>query len=192
MPSLSPVALLPEVTVPLNRFVPPGYEHYFNGQPDRPYYLRRRFDFVGLPMMMPLVRAFLDTCAAEHDREFRYLFTLLGNELASNAIKHSRSGQSGGTYSLIVRRHPDGLTLTCRDEGDPDPDSRWNQRQHTPHLHADPTGLDPTAEAGRGLALINALASSWGDNAHPALRQVWFHLTDISRTTDLPTTEPTM
>ena len=191
MPSLSPVALLPEVTVPLNRFVPPGYEHYFNGHPDRPYYLRRRFDFVGLPMMMPLVRAFLDTCAAEHDRDYRYLFTLLGNELASNAIKHSRSGQSGGTYSLIVRRHPDGLTLTCRDAGDPNNEARW-KHHHPGHLRLDPNGLDPTAEAGRGLALIDTLATSWGDNGHPLLRQVWFHLADAFHTTDTPAAGPTM
>lgn len=180
MPSLAPVAPLPEVTVPLNRFILPGYDHYFNGRDDGPAYRRRRYEFWGFSEILPLVRAFLDTCAAARDTEYRYLFTLLGHELAVNAITHTRSGRPAGSFILLVRRRTDGLTLTCHDQGDPDPARRTAPGRH--HL-ADPGPLDPAslttpslAEGGRGLALIDTLATDWGDNGHPAGRTVWFHL----------------
>ncbi|MEU3020741.1 ATP-binding protein [Nocardiopsis sp. NPDC007018] len=157
-----------EVTVPLASFIRPLYRHYFSGRPERPNYRARRYDFAGTPTVMPLVRAFLDTCAAEHDSDYRYLFTLLGSELCNNAIRHSRSGQPGGSYILNIQRDRHGLRLTCRDRGQPTgPD------QHlTPH----PDGLSLNAKSGRGLAMVDAFASDWGDNGRAQFRSVWFYL----------------
>jgi anti-sigma regulatory factor (Ser/Thr protein kinase) len=166
--------VLPEVTLSLSDLVPPLYRHYFNGRPDRPYYKVRRYDFGGSPQLMPLVRAYLDTCAAERNPDYRYLFTLLGSELAGNALRHSRSGLPGRTYSLLCERHRDGLLLTCRDDGALS--GRTLSIHDREYLTVDPGGLDPSAEAGRGLAMIDAFATGWGDNGRLSHRSVWFFL----------------
>ncbi|WP_017608533.1 ATP-binding protein [Nocardiopsis xinjiangensis] len=168
------LADLPEVTVPLGELVPPRFRHYFTGRSDRAHYRTRRYDFGGLTRYLPLVRAFLSTCAAERDDDYRYLFTLLGSELANNALEHSRSGRPFGTYSLTCERGRDGLRLTCRDQGSSDGTTvPFGQRAH---LAVAPNALGLSAESGRGLALIDALATSWGDNGIPDRRQVWFFL----------------
>lgn len=174
MPATAPLAALPEVTVPLGELVPPRVRHYFTGRADRAPYRTRRYDFGGSAQYMPLVRAFLDTCAAERDHDYRYLFTLLGSELANNALEHSRSGEPFGVYTLTCQRHRDGLHLTCRDQGARD--GRTATPVERSYLSADPSALDLDAESGRGLALIDALATSWGDNGIPDYRQVWFFL----------------
>jgi hypothetical protein len=156
---------LPEVTVPLGELVPPRCRHYFTGRADRAHYKTRRYDFGGSAQYMPLVRAFLDTCAAERDRDYRYLFTLLGSELANNALRHSRSGQPFGVYTLTCQRTRTGLRLTCRDQG-------AREDRTVPN----PKGLELAAESGRGLAMIDAFATSWGDNGIRDYRQVWFFL----------------
>ncbi len=171
MPALAPVPPLPKVTVPLNSLIPPLYRHYFNRYPDRPNYLMRRYDFPGDLGFLPLVRAFLDTCAAAQSADYRYLFTLLGSELAGNAVEHTRSGKPGGTYSLLVRRHTDALTLTCQDEGTVAP---FIPAPRPAELSAYPLGTD--ADSGRGLALVDALSTAWGDNGRADHRHVWFRL----------------
>ncbi|WP_150244468.1 ATP-binding protein [Nocardiopsis quinghaiensis] len=170
----SPVPSLPEVTMSLSELVPPRCRHYFTGRVDRAHYRVRRYDFVGSAQYMPLVRAFLDTCAAERDDDYRYLFTLLGSELANNALRHSRSGQPFGVYTLTCQRTRFGLRLACRDQGARD--SRPLALDQRSHLRPSPGGLDLAAESGRGLAMIDAFATSWGDNGIPDYRQVWFFL----------------
>src|SRR5699024_7475948 len=112
-----PVPVQGKATVPLASFVRPFQRHYFSRLPERPNYRARSYDFAGLPALMPLVRAFLDTCAATETADYRYLFTLLGSELANNAIGHSLSGHPGGAYTLRVHRNKEGLHLTCQDRG---------------------------------------------------------------------------
>ncbi|WP_160050519.1 ATP-binding protein [Nocardiopsis sp. FR4] len=169
-----PMPPLPEVTVPLGELVPPRCRHYFTGTTDRAPYRVRRYDFAGSVQYLPLVRAFLDTCAATREEDYRYLFTLLGSELASNALRHSKSGQPFGVYTLTCQRTRTGLRLTCRDQGARDGKTvDFGQRSH---LRPNPNGLDLSAESGRGLAMIDALATDWGDNGIPDHRQVWFFL----------------
>ncbi|GAA3726643.1 hypothetical protein GCM10022402_04210 [Salinactinospora qingdaonensis] len=147
---------------------------------------------------MPLVHAFLDTCAADRSEDYRYVFGLLGGELAANAIQHSRSGRVGGTFRLHARRFRDGMTLTCRDDG---VDATGHHHGSAPvHLVPRPaaasTGHDPEAvpeeepetvpEHGRGLALVDSLSTSWGDNGLPGFRMVWFHLADDLDGSDWP------
>ncbi|WP_047869853.1 ATP-binding protein [Nocardiopsis sp. RV163] len=164
----APVPVLGEAMVPLSSFIQPVHRHYFTRCAERPNYRLRRYDFAGTPAVMPLVRAFLDTCAAARSADYRYLFTLLGSELANNAIRHSLSGQPGGSYTLLVHRHRTGLHLSCRDRG--------GLRDRDARLEPDPDGLDPDAESGRGLALVDALATAWGDNGNAHYRTVWFSL----------------
>ncbi|MFD3683893.1 ATP-binding protein [Nocardiopsis sp. NPDC058631] len=174
MPVITPVPPLPEVTIRLSELVPPLYRHYFNGRPDRPNYRVRRYDFGSSAKFLPLVRAYLNTCAAQRDADYQYLFCLLGTELAANALKHSRSGLPGRSYSLLCERHRAGLLLTCRDDGGLA--NRKLDVYEREYLTVDPSGLDPRAECGRGLAMIDALASKWGDNGRPNYRKVWFFL----------------
>lgn len=174
MPKLAPVPQMGQVTIALNELVPYSLRHYFNRRPDRPHYRVRRYDFGSSLALMPLVRAFLDTCAAQQNADYRHLFTLLGSELAGNALKHSLSGLPGRSYSLLCERHRNGLRLICRDGG-VTADHPRNVRGRL-HLKADPGGLDPEADAGRGLAMIDALATDWGDNGFPSHREVWFFL----------------
>lgn len=165
---------LPEVTVPLLATVQSKHRHYFDPNSGRAPFRNRRYEFGAGPLQMPLVRAFLNACADRQDPDYRYLFTLLGSELASNAIRHTRSGERFGYYALICVRLRDGLRLTCKDQGihTPEPSTPENPS----YLTADPHGLDANAKAGRGLAMINALASDWGDNGLTQNRHVWFHL----------------
>ncbi|MFW6639924.1 ATP-binding protein [Nocardiopsis algeriensis] len=171
----APMPDLPEVTIPLGEMVPSRCRHYFNGGSDRATYRSRRYEFGSSTQYMPLVRAFLDTCAAGQSRDYRYLFTLLGSELANNALRHSRSGRPFGVYTLRCDRTRDGLRLTCRDQGSRNGDRHTDVHRRI-HLKADCHGLDPDAESGRGLAMVDALATSWGDNGIPDYRQVWFFL----------------
>lgn len=174
MPALAPVPPMAEVTIALHELVPYSLRHYFNGRPDRPYYRSRRYDFGSSPLFLPLARAFLDTCSAEHSSDYRYLFTLIGSELAGNALKHSRSGLPGRSYTLLCERKRDGLRLVCRDDGiADDPTTSVYDRRY---LSPEPGGLGLGTEAGRGLAMVDALATDWGDNGRPGHRSVWFFL----------------
>ncbi|ASU82941.1 ATP-binding protein [Nocardiopsis gilva YIM 90087] len=164
---------MPEVTIPLNLLIPHGYEHYFNRSTDHPHFTRRSFEFRGETVLMPLVHAYLTTCAAAGSPEYRYLFDLLGTELASNAIKHTRSGLPGYTYTLKVVRSVTGLTLICTDWGSID--RRDSAQERRPLSPTDPDEL-LTSESGRGLALVDRLSTEWGDNGQPAFRRVWFRL----------------
>lgn len=165
---------LPEVTLPLLATVQSRYRHYFDPNSGRAPFRNRRYEFGAGPLQMPLVRAFLHACGERQDPDYRYLFTLLGSELAANAIRHTRSGQHLGHYTLTCLRLRHGLRLTCQDQGINDPVP--STPEYPRHLAADPNGLDPEAKAGRGLAMIDALASDWGDNGLTQNRRVWFTL----------------
>lgn len=172
MPTLVSVPALAKAEDTVLTGVPDEYRHYFNGRPPVPF-TKRHWEFPGEPAGVPLARAFLDTCAATRDSDYRYVFSLLGAELATNAIRHSRSGEEGQTFVLRVTRAPNGLTLVCRDNGRP---TRSQPGEDRP-LSAGPLEGDRlTAENGRGLALVDSFATAWGDNGHPSIRKVWFHL----------------
>ncbi|HJE59076.1 ATP-binding protein [Nocardiopsis sp. NPDC055551] len=162
---------LPEVTLPLGELVPARYRHYFQPDPTRAAYRVRSYEFGSSPQWMPLVRAFLNTAAGHRDPDFRHLFTLLGSELASNALRHTRSGRPLGHYTLRCERRRTGLHLTCRDQGTPG-------TSPTPHDHLRPAphGLDSESDGGRGLALVDHLAPQWGDDGFVSRRRVWFFL----------------
>lgn len=172
MPTLVSVPTLATVEDGVCAGVPDEYRHYFNGRRPVPF-TKRHWEFPGTTASVPLARAFLDTCAAGRDDDYRYVFSLLGTELATNAIRHSRSGEEGQSFVLRVTRRLKGLTLVCRDNGKPAASFAGAEGP----LSAEPLVEDQlTAENGRGLALVDSFATAWGDNGHPSIRKVWFHL----------------
>jgi len=86
---------------------------------------------------------------------------LLTSELAANAIKHTASGQ-GGTFAVIIWPRPPAIRICVTDGGAP-----------TGPSVAAP---GPLTASGRGLAIVEALASQWGHHAGPSGRTVWFEL----------------
>ncbi|MFE9246428.1 ATP-binding protein [Nocardiopsis sp. NPDC006938] len=168
-PPFSPELARREVVAPVASFIKPFHSHYFSRTVGPPY-RKRQYSFAGLPGLMPLVRAFLDTSAAERCEEYQFLFTLLGSELANNAIVHSRSSERGSTYRLTVdRRCPSPGAGGCPGRGR----STSSPSHPTAATFAD---IEAGTATGRGLALIDALADRWGDNGDPKFRQVWFFL----------------
>jgi anti-sigma regulatory factor (Ser/Thr protein kinase) len=88
------------------------------------------------------------------------------SELVTNAIVHSRSGQSGGTVTVTIAHMSPGpdlitsgpaageLRISVTDNGGPALPGPWSAP-----LPAD--GPD-TPEHGYGLAVVDAVASDWG------------------------------
>ena len=69
---------------------------------------------------------------------------LLTSELVTNAIRHSRSGQPGGTVELIVAAKAASLLVSVIDNGS---DRTMPQK-----------GNDPGGENGSGLLLVESLS----------------------------------
>ncbi len=81
------------------------------------------------------------------------------SELATNASVHSRSRQPGGSYSIRTAAGPAVVRVEVTDQGGP-----WH-------------GSDGDSCRGRGLAVVAALASSWGVTGGSAGRTVWCEFT---------------
>ncbi|MEW1778785.1 SpoIIE family protein phosphatase [Streptomyces sp. NPDC086777] len=82
---------------------------------------------------------------------------LMVSELVTNAVRHSHSRP---VQLRLIR----GETLLCEVDDDD---------------HTLPTllGVDPAAEAGRGLRVVSTLAREWGTSRTSAGKTVWFELT---------------
>lgn len=93
--------------------------------------------------------------AGRHD-DVAELSVLLVNELVANAIVHGV-----GAIFLAMESSPDCLRVVVSDEGDALPVLR------------DPS---PTAEGGRGLSIVNALATRWGVDPADGGKSVWFEI----------------
>ncbi|MDQ0775436.1 anti-sigma regulatory factor (Ser/Thr protein kinase) [Streptomyces aurantiacus] len=87
--------------------------------------------------------------------------TLLANELVTNAVTHCRVPCARVQIALAL----DGPELVL-EVSDPDKD-----RLPRPHDSA------PDEESGRGLALVAALADSWGHRQGPYSKCVWARFT---------------
>lgn len=91
---------------------------------------------------------------------------LITSELATNAIRHTRSGDPGQSFTIRVRLDDWGV---------------WTQvRTLAPRVwcsvpHVAMTGGDPFTEHGRGLFLVEQLATRWG-NLAPWQDGVYFAL----------------
>ncbi|MER7467868.1 ATP-binding protein [Streptomyces sp. NPDC097981] len=83
---------------------------------------------------------------------------LIVSELVTNAIRHTRTGRVG----VSVTRHPDRVRIVVTD---------------TSRTTPEPSVPDAEAEAGRGLQLIDQLATGWGSDRLATGKRVWAELT---------------
>ena len=86
---------------------------------------------------------------------------LLTSELVTNAIRHSRSGESGGSVGLMVVAVPDGIRVEVTDSGS----------ASSPVVKQESYTCD-----GHGLFLVESVAREWGCRGSGASTTVWFCL----------------
>ncbi len=87
------------------------------------------------------------------------LVVLLADELVTNAVIHTRSGD-GGLFEVRVWSGPSSACVAVLDGGS----------DATPS----PAALNTVHESGRGLALVDALATHWGHAGGSDGRITWF------------------
>lgn len=70
------------------------------------------------------------------------------DELVVNALRHTKSGQPGGTFAVEITRWDAAVAVAVTDEGAP----------------SEPAVTDAAddAESGRGLRTVSLLATGWG------------------------------
>lgn len=95
--------------------------------------------------------------SAVPDVDLVQVIALLTTELVANAVLHG----GGDVVRLTVDCSPDGVQVTCTDDNPRVPVVR--------HVDVDATG-------GRGMALIDRLAHSWGSVRAVRGKQVWFRV----------------
>jgi anti-sigma regulatory factor (Ser/Thr protein kinase) len=103
-------------------------------------------------------REFVVTAAADgaDATELADRLALVVSELASNAVLHA-----GTPFTVRVRRGHDVVRVEVVDRSAGQPA---------------PRPLDPTAVSGRGLAIVDSLASSWGVEPSGSGKCVWAEL----------------
>lgn len=122
----------------------------------RQYAIQRR-DLRGVRRVRERLRSWL---AAWHLSDLADTAELLASEVVTNALVHGDSD-----VHLLVRRYDTFLRVEVRDS-DPRP--------------AEPVTLprvEDQAEGGRGLLIVSALASAWGNSPSGRGKTVWFELT---------------
>lgn len=97
---------------------------------------------------------------------------LLASELIANSLRHSRSGD-GGHITIHLIAIPDGIRIEVADQGG----------ASAPAVR--PAGsresdLTELAENGRGLELVDALASRWSYASDATGTVTWFELTETA------------
>lgn len=86
---------------------------------------------------------------------------LLASELSTNAVLHTASGNSG-TFEVAVYASTRHARIEVHDQG-----SEWVPEAVSP---------DGLAEAGRGVSLVELIASRWGQSGDATGRSVFFEL----------------
>jgi anti-sigma regulatory factor (Ser/Thr protein kinase) len=102
---------------------------------------------------------------ANHDVRFRETIVLLVSELVSNAVQHGGPHGPGASVGLMVEDHSGGVRVEVTDAGTGDPC---------------PGDGAIDRPSGRGLLLVEALASRWGCNRMAVGKTVWFELAATS------------
>jgi serine/threonine-protein kinase RsbW len=88
---------------------------------------------------------------------------LMISELASNAVRHTASG-TGGVFGVTVSLAEHTARIEVTDAG-------------SPTQPAIPDGdADLSDDGGRGLRIVNALATAWGHDGDETGRVVWFEI----------------
>jgi serine/threonine-protein kinase RsbW len=90
---------------------------------------------------------------------------LMVSEVVTNAVRHTASGDSGGHFDLTISAAGHAVRIAIADGGGPS----------EPHLRngdAEPDVLT----SGRGLRIVEALATRWGHTGDELGRVVWFEV----------------
>ncbi|GAA3111666.1 ATP-binding protein [Streptosporangium carneum] len=117
-------------------------------------------EVASVPKARHYVRDLLDANGhAHHDDAL-----LLLSELVTNAVRYSHSGRPGGRLVVSVAAHDGTLHIDVTDAGSAD---------HRPRFRSE---VDADSGGGRGLWLVQEIASTWGWHEIPTGRVVWFQL----------------
>jgi anti-sigma regulatory factor (Ser/Thr protein kinase) len=83
---------------------------------------------------------------------------LAADELVVNALRHTKSGQDGGSFTVEIVQDGGRVAVSVADQGGP----------------GEPAALEATelAESGRGLRTVSLTAASWGWHGNDAGRTV--------------------
>jgi anti-sigma regulatory factor (Ser/Thr protein kinase) len=137
--------------------LPPGRGTSFLGG------LSSVIDLDGLPESVSVARGFVRlTLGVGHP--VLDVVTLLTSEIVTNAVVHSDS-RDGGPVTLAIADCPEFVCVEVLDAGGP----------MTPRLPHSGFG-DADADGGRGLWLVEHMASGWGTYADRGGRVVWFRV----------------
>jgi serine/threonine-protein kinase RsbW len=113
--------------------------------------------FPGLAAIVPSARRFVRGVLAASPRADE--MELVACELITNAIKHTASGDDGGTFTVRVRTGTGWARVEVSDAST----GQWYPR--------DDRGAED--EYGRGLAIVAALAEKFGHDATPTGQTLW-------------------
>jgi anti-sigma regulatory factor (Ser/Thr protein kinase) len=94
---------------------------------------------------------------------------LLVSELCTNAVVHTRSGEAGGRFGVAVEWTRESVRVVVDDQGSSTAPTIGG-RAGDPARADEPDEAD---ESGRGLRLVERLASDWGTASRPGRRWVW-------------------
>lgn len=107
-------------------------------------------------------RAWTRTALATRHQAVRDDVLLLVSELVTNAVRHSDSARPGGTITLTLSEPAPGLIrIEVTDAGSP---------ADTPHVRPRPDDHD---ENGRGLLIVQTIATAWGRHDTATGRTTW-------------------
>ncbi len=120
---------------------------------------RRRF--LRRPEQVAAARRFVAEALAGGS-EFRETARLLVSETVTSTLDQARFGLGDGTFEIAYAIVGGRLRVEVSDDGGP---ARMRRRIHDVH-----------AESGRGLRLVQTLASRWGVREDTSGRTIWFEL----------------
>ena len=103
------------------------------------------------------IKDLLPACAVRAD------VLLVARELCTNAIRHSRSGEAGGQFSVDIDWAPALTRVVIGDQGS----------AGAPVMASRSGTAARPGESGRGLLLVNDVADDWGTASRPNRRWVW-------------------
>lgn len=127
--------------------------------------------FPGLPAMVPATRVFVRGLFASTPRADDA--ELVAAEFAANALEHTLSGASGGSFTVSVMVELGWGRIAVSDSGvEPPMQPAQGAGDWSPA-----TSPEPLAEDGRGLMLVETVADKVGYDAGEHGNTVWAELT---------------
>ncbi|MGI5206027.1 ATP-binding protein [Spirillospora sp. CA-108201] len=116
----------------------------------------------GVRRSVGCVRGFVRTVAAGHPALDDMV--LVASETVANAITHTASGLEGGLVRVAVLAGDGGYRIEVADEG---------AAGGRPHVKGERSRDGAGAESGRGMRIVEALASRWGFRTDGGRTVVW-------------------